>query len=326
MLRTSLLLCLILCVSASVLARARTGEEILPAGTIIHCTLDEPNFSSKTAQIGDPVLCHLGAVSAFGHSLFPRGAMLSGRLRDAQDPGRLVGKGWLELEFDRLILPGAEALPLQAKIVAAPHLKTDREGKMHSGGHPKRDALGWMVPVLWPIKILTLPMRGPYPALKGEARLTMRLMEDVEVPAVAQAPVFPSQSTTPSSYTPSTYWLLRPPSTIMVTQEVVRVLEEESSKDVNPGRSETTASLVRETVPAQTSQGEPRSTLLVLPGGSAFFAAYYFVQGEQMYCISQDGQVSVFPVEKLDLEQTVRVNQERNVEFVLHRRNWLTEQ
>ena len=60
--------------------------------------------------------------------------------------------------------------------------------------------------------------------------------------------------------------------------------------------------------------------------GSAFFAAYYFVQGEQMYCISQDGQVSVFPVEKLDLEQTVRANQERNVEFVLHRRNWLTEQ
>jgi hypothetical protein len=324
MLRTSLLLCLILCVSASVLARARTGEEILPAGTIIHCTLDEPNFSSKTAQIGDPVLCHLGAVSAFGHSLFPRGAMLSGRLQDAKDPGRLVGKGWLELEFDRIILPGAEVLPLQAKIIAAPHLKTDREGKMHGGGHPKRDALGWMVPVLWPIKILTLPMRGPYPALKGEARLTMRLMEDVEVPAVAQAPVFPSQSTTPSSYTPSTYWLLRPPSMIMVTQQVVRVLEE-SSKDVNPGHSETTASLVRGTVPAQTSQGEPRSTLLVVRGGSAFFAAYYFVQGEQMYYLTRwPGER--FPVEKLDLEQTVRVNQERNVEFVLHRRNWLTEQ
>src|SRR5215472_11077643 len=236
----SLCLTLALCVSASLLARATTREEILPAGTIIHCTLDEPNFSSKTAQVGDPVLCHLGAVSAFGHSVFPRGAMLSGHLQDAKDPGRFVGKGWLELEFDRIILPGAQLLPLQAKIIAAPHLKADREGKLHSGGHPKRDALGWMVPVLWPIKILTLPMRGPYPALKGEARLTMRLMEDVEVPVVAQASVPPSSLATPSSYALPTDWSLIPASMVMVTQQV---LEEESSESVDPDHTETTASL-----------------------------------------------------------------------------------
>jgi hypothetical protein len=323
--RRTLFLTLTLCVSPSLLAGATTREEILPAGTIIHCTLDEPNFSSKTAQAGDPVLCHLGAVSAFGHSLFPRGAMLSGHLQDAKDPGRFVGKGWLELEFDRIILPGAQVLPLQAKIIAAPHLKTDREGKLHSGGHPKRDALGWMVPVLWPIKILTLPMRGPYPALKGEARLSMRLMEDVEVPVVAQAPVPPSPSATPSSYTPSTYWSLPPASVVMVTHQVVRVLEEESSEGVNPGHSEATTSLASARVPAQTSQGEPRSTLVMLRGGPAFVAAYYWVQGEQIHCVSRDGKAEVFPLESLDLEQTVRMNRERNLEFVLHRRNWLTE-
>ena len=26
----------------------------VPAGTLLRCTLDEPNFSSRTAQIGDP--------------------------------------------------------------------------------------------------------------------------------------------------------------------------------------------------------------------------------------------------------------------------------
>jgi hypothetical protein len=125
--RTSLLLLTGVCVFASLSARAVNREEILPAGTVIHCTLDEPNFSSKTAQVGDPVLCHLGSVSAFGHSVFPRGAMLSGHLQDSKDPGRLVGKGWLELEFDRIILPGAEVLPLQSKIIAAPKLKVDRD-------------------------------------------------------------------------------------------------------------------------------------------------------------------------------------------------------
>jgi len=319
--RTSLFFILVLCASASVFARANTREEILPAGTIIHCTLDEPNFSSKTAQVGDPVICHLGSVSAFGQSVFPRGAMLSGHLQDAQDPGRFVGKGWLELEFDRIILPGAEVLPLQAKIIAAPHLKTDREGRMHSGGHPKRDALGWMVPVLWPIKIVTLPMRGPYPALKGEARLTMRLMEDVEVPVVERESAPSLTLPTPSNYRPSAYRLQLPAT--VVTWETVRVLEQVSTEDVNPDRSTATTALARATAPAQTSEG-PRSTLVALRGGSAFVAEYYFVKNGQMYCVSQDGETKVFPLEDLDLQKSVALNRERNVEFELHQRHWLT--
>ena len=188
----SLVLSLILCVSA-IGARAAAREEIVPAGTILHCTMDEPNFSSKTAQAGDPVLCHLGPLNTFGHSVFPRGAMLSGHLTESKNPGHFVGKGWLELEFDRIILPNAEVMPLAAKIIAAPHLKTDKEGKLHGGGHPTRDAVEWMIPVMWPIKILTLPARGPYPALKGESRLTMRLMEDVIVPLPA-----PTRAAVPS--------------------------------------------------------------------------------------------------------------------------------
>ena len=165
--RNPLLLVLALCALATTLAQAAV-KDVIPAGTILQCTIDEPNFSSKTALAGDPLLCHLGPLGAFGHSLFPRGAMLGGHLEDSKAPGRFVGKGWIQLEFDRLILPGAEILPLSTKIISAPHMRVDAQGDVHGRGHPKRDAVEWMIPVLWPIKIATLPARGPYPAFKGE--------------------------------------------------------------------------------------------------------------------------------------------------------------
>src|ERR1700685_4354722 len=87
--RKSLLLALSFCVLCSVMAQA-APRDIIPAGTLLQCTLDEPNFSSKTAMVGDPVLCHLGPLGSFGHSVFPRGAMLGGHLQDSKDPGRFV--------------------------------------------------------------------------------------------------------------------------------------------------------------------------------------------------------------------------------------------
>lgn len=336
----SLVLTLILCVSA--IAATAAKEEMLPAGTLLHCTLDEPNFSAKTAQVGDPVLCHLGPVSTFGHSVFPRGAMLSGHLQDSKNPGHFVGKGWLELEFDRIILPGAEVMPLSAKIIASPHLKTDREGKIHGGGHPKRDVVGWMIPVLWPIKLLTLPARGPYPALKGESRLTMRLMEDVVVPlpVTARASVPSPPWTTPTRYVPSPYGLMRPAS--FVTREPVRDDQDgNTAAAVMPTQSTNAASntaeqdipdvpgtdLARSAAPRDTRDfGEARSTLVILKGGSAFLAREYWVQGGQIECLSEDGQRRGFPLEAVDVYQTVKTNRERNIDFVLHTKGGAVEQ
>src|SRR5208283_3644748 len=60
-----------------VLARRIHAQDLLvPAGTLLQCTMDEPNFSSATAAIGDPVLCHLRTMQEFGKPLFPRGSML----------------------------------------------------------------------------------------------------------------------------------------------------------------------------------------------------------------------------------------------------------
>src|SRR5258708_39538293 len=76
-------------------------------------------------------------------------------------------------------------LNLVQEVISLPRLRADREGRIQGRGHPKRDAVGWAIPVLWPVKILTLPARGPRPTLKGEVRITLRPLEDVEVPVTA---------------------------------------------------------------------------------------------------------------------------------------------
>lgn len=162
-------------------AKAQGNQIILPAGTIIHCTLDEPNFSSKTAEVGDPVVCPLGGIILFNRNVFPRGAYLGGHLEAAKDPGHFYGKGYLQLEFDKLGLPN-DQVPLPTKVIAASGYKVDNQGKIDGHGHPTRDTVEWMLPPLWPYKVLTLPERGPRPVLKGEERLTLRLMDDVAIP------------------------------------------------------------------------------------------------------------------------------------------------
>ena len=181
-------------------ASAWVRESVLPAGTLLTCTMDEPNFSSATASVGDPVLCHPHGLQMFGQTVFPRGTYIVGHLADDKDPGHFWGKGYLKIEFDRIGLPGAD-LPLSAKMIAVSGgYKVDKEGKIKGKGHAKRDIVEWMLPPLWPWKILTLPARGPRPTLKGEARVTLRLMEDVIVPEAAEYQPFGGYYRRPALY------------------------------------------------------------------------------------------------------------------------------
>ena len=164
---------------------ASAREMILPAGTILRCTLDEPNFSSATVAIGDPVLCRLHSMTEFGRQAFPRGSYLIGHLEAAQDPGHFWGKGFLKIQFDRIGLPDGD-MPLDAKVIGTRGYKVDKYGDIDGKGHAKRDIVEWMIPPLWPWKIIMLPARGPRPTLKGESQLTLRLMDDVQMPQISQ--------------------------------------------------------------------------------------------------------------------------------------------
>jgi hypothetical protein len=157
------------------------SEQLVPAGSLFSCSVSESKISSKTTAIGDPVLCSLNPVEKGGRGQMPYGALLEGRFEDYKDPGHFVGKGWMELEFDRMII-GNRVIPLQAKVVQVPKYRVDKDGKILGNGHPVRDTVEWLIPVLWPIDLINLPRRGPRPVLKPETILTLEVMEDVGIP------------------------------------------------------------------------------------------------------------------------------------------------
>ncbi|HEY7351802.1 MAG TPA: hypothetical protein VH596_03440 [Terriglobales bacterium] len=285
------------------LAAQAVTRDIIPAGTLLHCTMDEPNFSPKTAQVGDPVLCNLGPLGSFGHSVFPRGAQLGGHLQDSQAPGHFFGKGSMQIEFDHMILPGAQILPLSAKVISAPHNKVDAHGDIKGKGHPKRDALLWAIPIFWPIKVLTLPARGPYPTLKGETRLTLRLMDDVEVPFATARNYggVPMPDYRPSSYRGSTS--AYPSTTDYRTESAMR-----SSEPVVRSATYTRS---------RASEVGTQVTVIALQAGAAVLATRYWIEGSDLHCVTQDGTEQTLSLALIDLPQTVKLNQERNVGFSL---------
>jgi hypothetical protein len=187
-------------------ASAKAQDILVPAGTLLRCTLDEPNFSSATADIGDPVICHLNSLREFAQSVFPRGSYLGGHLEADKEPGHFVGKGYLKLEFDRIGFSTTD-VPVPSKVIAAKGYKVDRHGDIVGRGHPKRDVVEWLIPPLWPWKIITLPARGPRPTLKGEEQVTVRLMDDIQIPRqLAQSYVRPTAYDRPRpSYRPQSF-------------------------------------------------------------------------------------------------------------------------
>lgn len=307
MLRGSMLLTIVYCLLVSSSFPQAARDEIIPAGTLLQCTISEPNFSSKTAAVGDPVLCHLSSLAAFGHSVFPRGAELSGRFQDYKNPGHFFGKGWIDIQFDRLILPNGQILPLSAKVISAPRLRTDKEGKMHGKGHPTRDAIEWMIPVLWPVKILTLPARGPYPKLKGETRVSLRLLDDVEIQSPQASLVPPARTRTDTSgYHDSSF---RPFSG--------------SSDDYPTPRLATQSTIHVESSFWRDTEDAPAHpvTIIVLKDGTAYVTREYWTDGWRMHCMSDNHEEKLIALERIDLAQTVRLNRERHVQFVVQSKN-----
>ena len=164
---------------APVLAHA---DQLVTAGSTITCTIAEGKVSSQTEKVGDPVMCTLGHTEAYGRNSFPYGSYLIGHFQEYKDPGHFVGKGWMELAFDRMVVQPDTIVPINARVVAAPGYKVDMDGKILGNGHPVKDLVTWLIPVLWPIDLINLPRRGPRPVLKPESKLTLKVLDDFGIP------------------------------------------------------------------------------------------------------------------------------------------------
>jgi hypothetical protein len=294
-------------VSLSLGASAR--DVVLPAGTLLQCTLNEPNFSSATVDVGDPVLCHLRGQTEFGQQAFPRGSYLVGHLEGAKDPGHFWGKGYLKLQFDRIGLPTGD-LPLEAKVIATRGYKVDKQGKIDGTGHAVRDVVEWMIPPLWPWKVIMLPARGPRPTLKGETALSLRLMDDVEIPQVAQ------------TYGPSWHFfghvqnqsfdaqisVARPQLTVRPANDPA--VQQASyatyvSREVEPPSPNNVLSL-------------PGMPVFVLTTGSVLSVSAYGYQDNRISYSLIGGGSGVVGSDDVDWDATTRLNSQRGVRMTLH--------
>ena len=289
---------------------ASARDVVLPAGTLLQCTLNEPNFSSATAAVGDPVLCHLRSITEFGHQAFPRGAYLVGHLEAAQEPGHFWGKGNLKLQFDRIGLPTGD-LPLDAKVVGTRNYKVNKEGAIRGKGHPRRDVVEWMLPPLWPWKVIMLPARGPRPTLKGETVMTLRLMDDVEVPQVAEVygPGWhffdrrDQQSSVPE---------LRQRPIAQPVNQITPVADDQSVPQMQY------ASLVTKQVPMAIGSTSPGMPVFVLKSGTVLaVSGYGYQEGRLSYSLAAGG-TGVVSSDEIDWDTTTRVNTQRGVRLSLH--------
>jgi hypothetical protein len=256
----------------------------------------------------------------FGRQVIPRGAYLSARLRNYRDPGHFFGKGWIQLEFTSLTLPGGN-VPLDAKVISAAHYKVNGEGKVQGHGHPTRDAIEWSIPILWPVKVVTLPARGPRPEFKGETRIELRLMEDMLIPesAYAMPGGLPWRT---SSVQPG----LQPRGEERDTGLPALRLGSLWSGRTGSSAQQAATPVERKqaipaTNPARRSDAEPRLTLLVLRGGRVYLVVDYWVDRGKLDYSTGAGAVQTLPLDALDVPMTQELNAERGVDFVLTAKN-----
>ncbi|OLE56709.1 MAG: hypothetical protein AUG13_07645 [Chloroflexi bacterium 13_1_20CM_2_59_7] len=312
----------------------KAQDILVPAGTLLKCTLDEPNFSSATAEVGDPVVCHLSSLREFGQNVFPRGSYLGGHLEADKEPGHFVGKGYLKLEFDRIGFPSSD-IPVPSKVIAAKGYKVDRHGDIVGRGHKTRDIVEWLIPPLWPWKILMLPARGPRPTLKGESQITVRLMDDIQVPRLVAA-TQPYER--PASYD-------RPPRPVYRRQHFDRPPTPEKQRSFEPAEADnmpasngsdatyaaqnTTAQENKVEVPevslAQTEPSAPnsgtmrqplRTRWIALKPGSVYEVANYRIhQGSVTYVLASGAKASV-DITEVDWRKTSHLNAEPTVTSV----------
>jgi hypothetical protein len=200
----------------------------------------------------------------------------------------------LKLAFDHIGLPN-DLVPVPAKIIAARGFKVDKQGKIIGHGHPTRDLAEWMVPPLWPVKVLTLPRRGPRPTLKGEEPLTLRLMDDVAIPVQSAWHPFGT-----SSMEDWPQWNQPAPRRSIAPQVP-------TSARPSPANDGQAAKVV---VSSGTSTPSATQNVLVLRNGTSCLATSLRVDGNRLSYTRADGSSSVVSLDEVDWTKTFQSNSE----------------
>jgi hypothetical protein len=66
---------------------------------------------------------------------------------------------------------------------------------------------------------------------------------------------------------------------------------------------------------------EPQLTWLVLKNGTSYLVRDYWLEFGKLQCVTLDGERKLLRLSRLDLDETVRLNRERGMEFAIRSRN-----
>lgn len=297
----------------------RAQDIVVPAGTLLHCTIDDPNLSSATASVGDPVLCHLRSLQEFGHVVFPRGSYLGGHVESFKEPGHFFGKGNLKLSFDRIGLPSTD-IPVPSKITTASGFHVNRKGEIVGHGHAKRDAIEWLFPPLWPWKVMMLPARGPRPSLKSETQITLRLMDDLVVPrnlaAASYSGGYPSFDTPRAPSQPASFATTTPAtlqfsgmSRISYAPPSAPAMEDYSGSAMTTDEPQVASAMATDSDWQRKSEAPPaRQSFVALKSGEVYTLAHYRIDdGSFIYELSS-GERGSIDLPEVDWRLTSQLN------------------
>jgi hypothetical protein len=282
----------------------------------------------------------------FGQSVFPRGSYIVGHLEADQDPGHFVGKGYLKLAFDRIGLPDGD-VPIAAKMIAVSGYNVDRHGKIIGHGHATRDTVEWMLPPLWPWKVLSLPARGPRPTLKGEAQVTLRVMDDLVISRAVRESTLPpptpgwrrfgeqpsSLPASPAVHQPRTFAAMRyqpaagvAPASATITEfdnQAVSAIPAELTPESQPAQALVAKVIDSAEITVQENDASsPRIawpanvTLFALADGSVLPATEYWRDQNQLLYVSGAHQGTV-ALRDIDWSVTTRLNSARKIRVLL---------
>jgi hypothetical protein len=160
--------------------------------------------------------------------------------------------------------------------------------------------------------VLMLPARGPRPKLKGETALSLRLMDDVQIPQVAQ------------TFGPGWHFFGRPQN---------ESLRESQYSDAQPRLAVRDVAAVDHTVNADFAQASfaklvsrdaaslgtsPAMPVFVLKTGAVLAVGNYAYQDNRITYTLAGGGGGVISTEEVDWSTTTQVNARRGVRVTLH--------
>jgi hypothetical protein len=166
-----------------------------------------------------------------------------------------------------------------------------------------------MLPPLWPWKVIMLPARGPRPKLKGETVLSLRLMDDVQIPQMAK------------TYGPGWHFfghLQNQDYSASQANAPRPQLTVRSAGDASVAQA-SYASYVTRSVSLPTNvQSAPGMPVFVLNSGVVLSVSGYGYSDSRITYSLVGGGSGVISTDDVDWTTTTKLNNQRGVRLTLH--------